>query len=243
MKNTPHQSKKIHNLPSGRPGQQGVILFIAMVALVILSFAGIAFMRMVDTASILAGNLAFNRAAVAISDAGMEAGRAQLIALDSIAVSGQCGLTEKTARCLWKNGSDMTGANAPLTGAPPTAGYFAWADPAFNPRTHDWDNAYQYDNTSFGWTTAQQTAAAGFDVRYVIHRMCELAWTGALASQTGNPAISNCLTTANSGGKSQGAISVSNNQAGVTSSSALYRITIRVTGPRNSVSYIQVWTS
>jgi hypothetical protein len=219
-------------------------LFIALIALVTLSLAGIGFMRSVDTASILAGSLAFNRASVAISDVGMEEARSQLAALDSAAASGRCTLTASNASCLWMNGADMTAASgrAPLGGQPPNNGYFAWADPTFNYRTFDWTNAYQYQAGAASNTVAQAASMSGFDVRYVIHRMCEFPWSSAIAAQTGEPIVSNCLTSASIGGQQQGSVTVSNNQSATATSLPLYRITVRVTGPRNSVTYVQIWT-
>ncbi|MDP2792890.1 MAG: hypothetical protein Q8O25_02225 [Sulfurisoma sp.] len=237
-------------LPSaaGPRRQEGIVLFIALIALVVLSLAGIGFMRSVDTASVLAGNLAFNRASVAISDSGMEEARVQLATLDNAITSGRCSLTAP-ASCLWMNGSDMTAGRAPTGGTPPANGYFAWADPTFNYRTFNWGNATNSDNMTYqfnaavaSWTAAQAAALIGYDIRYVIHRMCEFPWSSTDATK-GDPASSNCMTTASTGGQSQGSITVSSNQTQTAASVPLYRITIRVMGPRNSVAYVQVWSS
>ena len=52
--------------------QQGVVSFIALVALVVMSLAAVALIRSVDTATLIAGNLAFKQAATASADAGVE---------------------------------------------------------------------------------------------------------------------------------------------------------------------------
>ncbi len=73
---------------------------------------------------------------------------------------------------------------------------------------------------------------AGNQVRYVIHRMCELA---------GNPGSVNCVRTTTGGttGGTQGGATYGS--AALPSTSQIYyRITTRVTGPRNTVSYVQV---
>lgn len=73
---------------------------------------------------------------------------------------------------------------------------------------------------------------AGNQVRYVIHRMCELA---------GNPGSVNCVRTTTGGttGGTQGGATYGS--AALPSTSQIYyRITARVTGPRNTVSYVQV---
>ena len=51
---------------------RGAVLFIALIVLVAMSLAGIAIMRSVDTATLIAGNLAFKQGAVQSSDDGIE---------------------------------------------------------------------------------------------------------------------------------------------------------------------------
>ncbi len=89
--------------------------------------------------------------------------------------------------------------------------------------------------TDYNWSsaTAVGTAPSGYAVRYVIHRLCD---------SVGNPVSVNCVKAAASGSTTasgtkgaaaygQFAISVPTN--------AYYRITVRVTGPRNTLSYVQ----
>ena len=52
--------------------QRGVVLFIALMALVAMSLAAVALIRSVDTNTIIAGNLAFKQAATASADSGLE---------------------------------------------------------------------------------------------------------------------------------------------------------------------------
>lgn len=52
--------------------QRGAALFIALIALISMTLAGIALVRSVDTANLIAGNLAFRQAALHASDAGIE---------------------------------------------------------------------------------------------------------------------------------------------------------------------------
>lgn len=89
--------------------------------------------------------------------------------------------------------------------------------------------------TDYNWSgaTTVGTAPSGYAVRYVIHRLCD---------SVGNPVSVNCVKAAASGSTTasgtkgaaaygQFAISVPTN--------AYYRITVRVTGPRNTLSYVQ----
>lgn len=110
----------------------------------------------------------------------------------------------------------------------PTKGYFASWDPNFNPLTYPWDA-----NTSAAGPVIEATPndGTGNRVRYVVHRLCANA--GALE---GN----NCIsvtdgTTLNTG--------VSGASAGKIPDPPLppyFRITTRIDGPRNTVSYTQV---
>ena len=51
---------------------RGAVLFIALIVLVAMTLAGIAIMRSVDTATLIAGNLAFKQGAVQSADDGIE---------------------------------------------------------------------------------------------------------------------------------------------------------------------------
>src|SRR5450759_2125205 len=64
-----HGRKKPMNPPIK---QRGVVLFIALMALVAMSLAAVALIRSVDTNTIIAGNLAFKQAATAAADSGLE---------------------------------------------------------------------------------------------------------------------------------------------------------------------------
>jgi type IV pilus assembly protein PilX len=61
-----------------RARQQGMVLIVALVVLVALTVAGIAMIRSVDTATLVAGNLAFQQAANHASDKGIEQAMAML---------------------------------------------------------------------------------------------------------------------------------------------------------------------
>src|SRR5436190_21411231 len=53
-------------------GQRGIVLFIALLVMVALSLAGIALLRSADTATTVAGNLAFKQSAAAAVDRSIE---------------------------------------------------------------------------------------------------------------------------------------------------------------------------
>lgn len=60
--------------------QRGAVMFIALIALVAMMLAGIALMRSIDTANVIAGNFAFKQAALNATDIGMEAANTAVMA-------------------------------------------------------------------------------------------------------------------------------------------------------------------
>jgi type IV pilus assembly protein PilX len=129
--------------------QRGTMLIIALIVLVAMTLAGIATMRSVDTATIMAGNIAFRQSALNAADQGIQAGYALL----------------QTPSPLSKLDNDGDQWN------PPVVGYFSSA-PAVEP---DWmnPNAWLGAATLNGGTAD----AAGNVVSFVIHRLCSLANT------------------------------------------------------------------
>jgi Tfp pilus assembly protein PilX len=89
--------------------------------------------------------------------------------------------------------------------------------------------------TDFNWSTATVISpdpdANLNSVRVVIHRMCDTV---------GNPASANCIRSAAGSGSGTPAGELAYGTLAITSvAQVLYRITAKVTGPRNTVSYVQ----
>lgn len=63
--------KHLNSMPSAKH-QRGIVLFIALIALVAMSLAGIALMRSVDTANVIAGNFAFKESTLNETDQATE---------------------------------------------------------------------------------------------------------------------------------------------------------------------------
>jgi Tfp pilus assembly protein PilX len=61
-----------HSPPASQ--QRGVMLIIALIVLVAMTMAGIAMMRSVDTATIVAGNIAYKQSSVSAADQGLQTG-------------------------------------------------------------------------------------------------------------------------------------------------------------------------
>ena len=105
-----------------------------------------------------------------------------------------------------------------------TNGYVAsWAT-TFNPSTYNWS----------GNAVTVGTDGANNTVQYVIHRLCSTS--GLTANAPTQSCVTLQLTGASSskGGGSYGDTHLSG------STSVYYRVTVRVSGPRNTVSFVQM---
>jgi Tfp pilus assembly protein PilX len=190
--------------------QQGVVLFVALIVLVAMSLAGLALMRTVDTGTIIAGNLAFRQTAMHVGDIGIEAARNWL-----------SGVTP--TETLYNDQPSITGGG----------GYYAtWGDNLDLLGNAPGPGIVQYD-WSGAIAVTSPTPPTGYSVKYVIHRLCKA--NGSPTSTTCVKLTSGASSTASG---SKGAASFGSYAISVPTN-ALYRVTVQVTGPRSSLSYVQ----
>lgn len=141
-------NEQIRRVPARLPtprSQRGTMLIIALIVLVAMTLAGIATMRSVDTATVMAGNIAFRRSALNAADQGLQAGHALISTPSPL--------------------SDLT-QNGDLWSVP-KAGYYSsasmtepdWRDDAA------WDFAVQLNGGA--------ADAAGNVVSFIVHRLCQ----------------------------------------------------------------------
>ena len=192
-----------------RVAQRGVILFVALIVLVAMSLTGIALMRSVDTNLLVAGNLAFRQSATSAGDWGVETARAYLR-------------------------TQLLGSQSALDNDIPSSAYYA-----------TWQSSLDLYGTGVGtpfdWSTKSVnvgTDSAGNEVRYVVHRLCEIAGSSTSAA-------ANCVRTSATGsasaaeGSTKGATTYGT--AALPAPTAVYfRATVRILGPRNTLSFVQV---
>lgn len=196
----------------GRRAQGGVILFIALIVLVAMTLAGIALMRSVDTNVLVAGNLAFRQGTTLAGDWGIEEARAWLNA-------------NNAGETLWNSQPGVTNGSAYFSN------YQSGVDLVGIGTTSD----------DFNWTSssARNLGAdpAGNEVRYVIHRLCQFGGDP-------NGAAANCVKFSGGGGSAPASTGtkgvVGYGTAALPGVSAVYyRVTVRVSGPRNTLSFVQ----
>lgn len=181
--------------------QQGVVMWVAVIVLIIMSLSGLAMLRQVSSGTSIAGNIAFKQNATSTADAGTEAGIRRILDLNVL------------------NPGLLLADQAPH-------GYYATWGANNDPATFDW-----------GGHSVAVTLDAGTanDVRFIVHRLCRIDGPVEALNQV-------CSDEQTDYGKSKSAGLASYNPGAPDSVTIkpFYRVTTQVTGPRRTVSYIQV---
>lgn len=216
---------------SFRSRQRGLTLIIVFIALVSLSLASVALIRSVDTGALVMGNLAFKQGATSSTDRALE------------------------EAMTWLAGS-LASASSDLDANITAQGYYATSYDKLDVAGHgtasdrimvDWkgDSCGGFANCI---TPKTATAVGGYTTSYVITRMCKNAaapgavgnscakpTTGGVANKQINKGETKVGSTTSLGGSTTG---------GAASSSVLvFRIVVRSSGPRNTVSYTETYIS
>jgi Tfp pilus assembly protein PilX len=131
------------------------------------------------------------------------------------------------AAVAWLSSSVIAAAPQTLEADVPAQAYNATWDASFNPLTFNWDAA----NSSVDVPFPAGMESGGNSVRYVIHRMCSKVGSTSIAQQECVSYRGSCAN--NSGGAGGPALSACPTQP-------YFRVTVRVVGPRNTISYVQV---
>lgn len=198
----------------GPRAERGTVLIIALIVLVAMTLAGIATMRSVDTATLMAGNIAFRQSAVSAADQGIQAGYT------------------------WLAGNFLT---ADLNNDNPGVGYSSNAAPnepdwLDSSSSGPWNGSFQLNGGA--------PDAAGNLVWYKIERMCPLKACAANdSSGTCSGGANICGSTPDTGAlKKEGQDHFRPTLSGAFSKppAVHYRVTAKAEGPRKSISIVQV---
>jgi Tfp pilus assembly protein PilX len=190
--------------------ERGVVLMIALIVLVAMTLAALAIMRSLDTGTLVAGNIGFRQAAVATADSGVETARTWIMANVGLLTADQPGTGYYSTR---QDSLDITGnrTEGGLDGVD-----WGGSDPAQPVK-------------AFSLGTVDSSGNAVF---YLIHRLCSIPGSINAPGQS-------CATAQISGtGSSQDAPDYSAYALAVKNQ-VYYRITVRVNGPKSTVSYVQ----
>ena len=206
------------NQPAAAQG--GFVLIIALIVLAAMTLAAAAMVRTVDTSTLLARNISFKRDAVNRNDFALEAAINQFRAggalrdgantLDAIATQNYSAVMLPT---------DADGVPLALKNADTSSNFYLPANSSLTP---------PYPGGTLG-IAAPSKIPAGLVLEmypiYLIERMCTTR--GIAAAET-------CIVN----GRAQAGGTQPNDKPGQLFP-PMYRITARVTGPRNTVSYVQ----
>lgn len=192
--------------------QRGVVLFFTLIALLAMSLAAVALIRSVDTSALISGNLAYKQTVTTSADLGIAAAMGQLTAM-----------TNASAVDVDQD------ASHPLnqTNLAVWRGYYSSFDPGLIMTN---DATWQIPNGS----VPLGEDASGNSTSYIIQRMCRTANVNKL--------IADCLLGPGSDDGSSKAVKNATqvcNNCTPSGQPAQTRITVRTTGPRNSISYVQ----
>jgi Tfp pilus assembly protein PilX len=208
--------------------ERGMALVIVLIALVIISFAATALLRSTDTATLITGNLAFKKAALASGDAAAE----QAVTWINNNGTGTTLQADHAA-----NGYYATSADAcDLTGS---------RTPADASDDVNWTGGLSRANCAMvALTVAPAGIATGYSASYVINRMCNAEGDplALLAADGTTPMTCSRI----SGGSTTGSTRTGafyGNMALAGSSQVYFRITTRISGPRGTVRFMQTFVA
>ena len=201
-------------MPATEKRQRGASLFIALVALALMTIAGFSLMRSVNTGNIIAGNMAFKEVTVHAADLGIEAAAEYVNTLVQAASAGP--------------DSDSPGGCA-------VASKSVLGSCRYSARTLIDD---EFGVPRVDWSSIPENTTEGVTYQYVIDRQCNpdpkvVVNTGKLAKYESVKNI--CVSGVDTHKGSQG---TDPSDASLTLP-IYYRVTVRASGPRNTVSFVQ----
>jgi len=178
-----------------RRAERGVVMFVALVVLIVMTLAGLAMLRQMSSGVSIAGNIAFKQGATAVADVGIEQARA------------------------W-----LTSAPPPTIDIPNSGYYATWAGD-IDPWSASWTPM---------WDAVPDIVTASGSVRFIIQRLCNSTGPAVGGAQQCSDAIPRSGGGETKGGGCYGC------QTAKLDPAPFFRVTARVMGPRNTVSYTQV---
>ena len=214
MKSSPRMPSTL----ARRSGQRGVALFFALIALVAIMLAAVVLVRSVDTSTMISGNLAFQQAATASGDGGTEAAITWLTATE----------TANGAKNVLNDPSHAFNIDNAA------AGYYASLDPAKS-LTASSGTRFLWDNTD---SVLVGTDASGNSVRYVIQRMCR---TSGVAAKDAECMFSSAALDNNKQNIPLPQEICNGPGCPVAGQTPTLRVTSKITGPKNTLSYVQTF--
>lgn len=213
--------------------QRGLVLFFALLALAVMSLAAVALIRSVDTNALLSGNIVFRQSASATSNVALE------------------GVAENIAR-------NITLADS--TSHRPGLGYYAncsqfdtqpnaLACDGSTLTTMNWDDTNSHlvpSQTDGNDEIRNGMDRQGNQIRYIVERMCSFS-DAEVAAGSAKADASRCMMASSPNNGANCSHNINNielfKRCIASSDSPLYRITLRIAGPKNTLTYMQSFFS
>lgn len=210
----------------GQQKQQGVVLFVALIILLVMMVASVGLLRSVESGNNVAANIAMGQNNQLISDWGIERGFEWLYA----------------NRAALDNNNAGNGYYATKTGGSAVLSDANWFNVA------SWADAKVFDSTT------TPAPPAGYTVRVLLNRMCSDIGPanagGQSCSKGATSSPSDCGTVKVATGAGSASIDASLGEAACEGNGVYnqntdvpgniyYRVTVRVEGPKNSLSVVQ----
>ena len=199
--------------------QRGMVMMVALIILIVMTLGGLAVMRSMDTSNLIAGNMAFQQAATHSADSGVETAIAWL---ETRKIAASTGLDNSITAVGYTASTNNITANQ--------TGEIFW-------------NSLSRSGVCFlpmagGACSAAPGVAngAGNIISFMIQRLCNGTGPAAGNGCAVVPGVANAAS--DNSGESLEAGGEILSQVGI-STAVYYRITVRVSGPRNSISFVQ----
>lgn len=212
--------------------QRGVSLLFALLALVALSLATLALVRSVDTSTLLLGNIGFKQDATSAAD------QAARQAINWLTLNNATLNTDIPTSGYYASTQEL--ASDGVTVKPPVDVTGQMLATTANRQLVDWDGNGCQSAASGSYNGCSVLSASagtinGNAARYVVFRLCSKPGD-YLSDKT-----INCAQRAASTGScgSKGGLSYSENPLSCATTSAYYRVVVRVLGVRNTASYTE----
>lgn len=195
--------------------QRGIALFVALIALLVMSLTAVALIRSVDTNTMIAGNMSFRQTALVASDRGAEAALEWMDA---------------------KLGVNATMLNNHIPAEGYFATYVAECTGEQDPEGDEVDAIRLVDNCG---VLSIADDGLGNEIRYIIQRMCFDPDTVLPYDADESTCLLGEAEIGTGSKKVRGG-----SRAGMlldAKQSPVFRVTVKVTGPRNTISYAQTF--
>jgi len=203
---------------TSKNSQSGVVLFVALIAMLVMSLAAVALIRSVDTNTSIVGNLSYKQTAAISSSFGIES-VSDTVGIQNLAY----GNANDAGNGYYAICSNFSAVNTTCNGETLTADA-TWVPGA---------TSRLADGIATGITGGVD--AYGNTVQYIVERMC---------NQVGAATSTTCLlATSDLDNRSHNVCPPNCGAPEVLTELPVYRVTVRIAGPKNTVSYIQAFIS